>query len=250
MQPPGQPLSMKSPTDITEVDGVTVITADRPKGMKPVGVLIVEDHLALRQLLASHLIASACYEVVGQTSSGREVAQECDRLKPHVLILDLDLPDQDGLDAVAEVRTRTPETQILIFSALTDAATVRRALELGACGFVEKCAGIDTLDRAIAAVSLGQPFFGDHILQTLPAVVRGAGQSTVPCLSPRECEVLALVANGHSSREIADGLGLSVRTVENHRSNIMHALGARNTADLTREAMRLGLVSVDRRARR
>jgi DNA-binding NarL/FixJ family response regulator len=96
-------------------------------------------------------------------------------------------------------------------------------------------------------VSLGQPFYGDAILQTLPAVVFGQTQAAAAELSPRECEVLALVANGHSSREIATGLGLSVRTVENHRSNIMHTLGARNTADLTREAMRLGLVAVERR---
>jgi DNA-binding NarL/FixJ family response regulator len=219
------------------------------KGIKRTRVLIVEDHVSLRELLADHLTNSACYEVVGQTSQGREVVAECERLKPQILILDLDLPDQDGLDVIAEVRVQSPETQILVFSALTDAGTVRRAIEAGACGFVEKTVAVDTLDRAIAAVSLGQPFYGDVILQALPAVLFGQGQAGDAELSPREREVLALVANGHNSREIATGLGLSVRTVENHRSNIMHALGARNTADLTREAMRLGLVQVARRKR-
>jgi DNA-binding NarL/FixJ family response regulator len=233
------PVSSPAPADAGATTG--------NKAIKPVRVLIVEDHVALRQLLAAHLAASACYEVVGQVASGSEVAAACATLQPNLLILDLDLPDVDGLDVVTDVRTAAPETQILIFSALTDAGTVRRALETGACGFVEKTAGVNVLDRAIAAVSLGQPFFGDHILQTLPAVVRGQGEPASPHLSPRECEILALVANGHSSKEIAAGLHISVRTVENHRSNIMHSLKARNTADLTREAMRLGLVAVNRK---
>lgn len=220
------------------------------RDLKRVRVYIAEDHSALRQLLATHLAASACYEVVGQTDRGWEAILACQQLRPQVLILDLDLPDENGLEVLTAVRAQTPGTQILVFSALTDPGTVRRALERGAAGFVEKTAGIDTLDRAIAAVSLGQTFFGDHILQTLPALLRGETASTDARLSPRECEVLALVANGHSSREIAAGLGLSIRTVENHRGNIMRALGARNTADLTREAMRLGLVSISPTARR
>jgi len=219
------------------------------RDLKRVRVYIAEDHLALRELLATHLAESACYEVVGQTDRGWEVTLACQQLRPQVLILDLALPDEDGLDVITAVKTKAPGTQILIFSALTDPTTVRRALELGAGGFVEKTAGLETLDRAIAAVSLGQTFFGDHILQTMPAVLRGEAARVGSKLSPRECEVLALVANGHSSREIAHGLGLSIRTVENHRSNIMRALGARNTADLTREAMRLGLVSINRPGR-
>lgn len=214
------------------------------RDLKRVRVFIAEDHATLRQLLATHLTASACYEVVGQTDRGWEAVLACQQLRPLVLILDLDLPDENGLEVLTTVRAQTPGTQVLVFSALTDPATVRRALELGAAGFVEKTAGIDVLDRAIAAVSLGKTFFGDQILQTLPAVLRGEGARVDSRLSPRECEVLALVANGHSSREIAAGLNLSVRTVENHRGNIMRSLGARNTADLTREAMRLGLVSV------
>ncbi len=217
------------------------------KGIKRTRVFIVEDHVSLRELLARHLADSACYEVVGQTGSGRDVVAECVRLKPQVLVLDLDLPDQDGVELIADVRAQSPETQVLVFSALTDAGTVRRAIETGACGYVEKAVAVDTLDRAIAAVALSQPFYGDAILQTLPAVVFGQGQAAGSELSPREREVLTLVANGHNSREIATGLGLSVRTVENHRSNIMHTLGARNSADLTREAMRLGLVQIDRR---
>lgn len=216
-------------------------------GIKPVRIFIAEDHTALRQLLASHFSASACYEVVGQTAQGGDILEQCRRLRPQVLILDVSLPDLDGLEVITTLAQDVPETRVLVFSALIDPATVRRAINLGACGFVEKTADIDTLNRAVAAVSLGQPFYGDHVLQTLPSVLRGETPEEVSRLSPRECEVLALVANGHSSREIATGLGLSVRTVENHRSNIMHALGARNTADLTREALRLGLVSIDPR---
>jgi DNA-binding NarL/FixJ family response regulator len=227
---------------------ISATSATVAKGIRPTRVYIGEDHICVRELLANHLAQSACYEVVGQSASAAEVVVDCARLQPQVLILDLDLPDQDGLEVIATVRSQSPGTQILIFSAMTDASTVRRAIEAGACGFVEKATAVDTLNRAIAAVSLGQPFYGDEILQTLPAVVFGHHpQEAASELSPREKEVLALVANGQSSREIAAGLGLSVRTVENHRGNIMHTLGARNTADLTREAMRLGLVRVERR---
>lgn len=217
--------------------------------IKRVRVLIVEDHTSLRQLLVSHLANSACYEVVGQSADGRDVVANCVGLKPQVLILDLELPNCDGLDLIDVVRAQSPETRILVFSGFTDAPTVRRAIQAGACGFVEKTASLETFNRAIGAVSLGQPFYGDEILQTLPAIMLGQHETSASELSPRESEVLALVANGRSSKEIADGLGLSVRTIENHRSNIVRTLGVRNTADLTREAMRLGLVQVARRNR-
>jgi DNA-binding NarL/FixJ family response regulator len=211
-------------------------------------IFLVEDHTALRELLARHLAESTCYEIVGQGATAGDLVERCAELRPHVLVLDLELSDGDGLEAIGAIRAASPDTQVLVFSALTDPATIRRALEAGACGFVEKTAPIETLDRAIAAVSLGQSFFGDQVLQTLPALVCGHPEPIQSELSPREREVLGLVANGHSSREIATQLGLSIRTIENHRSNIMHALGARNTADLTREALRLGLVTIGRRS--
>jgi two-component system response regulator NreC len=224
-----------------------VLDSSGPKGMKPVRILIAEDHTVLREMLTKHLGASSHYQVVGQTDKCSDVVSECERLQPQLLILDLNLQDGDGLEVAAAVRERAPQTHLLIFSAQTDAVTIRRALEVGACGFVEKTVDIETLDRAIAAVSLGQAFFGECVLQILPGIVRGQHEQPVEQLSAREREVLGLVAGGHSSKVIAQQLGISVRTVENHRSNIMHAIGARNTADLTREALRRGLVNVGQR---
>lgn len=217
------------------------------QGVKTIRVMIAEDHASLRELLANHLAKSDRYEVVCQTAVFDDVARECERLHPQLLILDLDLQGCDGLEAAKAVRICSPETRVLIFSAYTDAATVRRALAAGACGFIEKTAAIETVDRAIAAVALGQAFFGESILKLLPAILQGQHAGLPNGLSDREREVLTLVAGGLTSKMIATRLGLSVRTVENHRSNIMRTMGAHNTADLTREAMRRGLVDLERR---
>lgn len=238
---------METSLEAATVDaGATPATASRVKGIKAVRVFIAEDHTALREMLANHLATSPCYEVVGQSSRIGDVVRECERLRPQLLILDLNLQDGDGLDVAAVVRANAPQTNLLIFSERTDAATIRRALEVGACGFVEKTVDVDTLDRAIAAAALGQAFFSESILQILPGIVRGEHDQSRELLSEREREVLCLVAQGNSSKAIAAQLGISVRTVENHRSNIMRAVGAHNTADLTREALRRGLVGLTR----
>lgn len=209
----------------------------------PLTLYIAEDHTAIRELLVSHLGMLKTYKVVGQTADGRQVLNDCLRLKPRLLILDLGLPGLGGVEVARSITRDLPETSILIFTSHDDAATVRQVMEAGARGMVEKSAPFDTLIKAIDAVGSGKAFFGDAVTQALhrsfvePIVTRSPDT-----LTPREREVLQLVAEGRSNKEISTTLGLSIRTAENHRHNIMRKLDAHNAADLTRAAFRLGLL--------
>lgn len=212
----------------------------------PLPVYIAEDHTALRNLLASHLAIQGKYQVVGQTGDGRQVLDDCRRCQPKLLILDLGLPGLGGIDIARAVRSELPHTYILIFTSHDDPVSVRQAMEAGAKGMVEKSASIEVLSRAIDTVSAGRAFFGEAVSQALqrtfvdPIVTRSDDT-----LTAREREVLQLVAEGFSSKQICARLDITVRTAENHRHNIMRKLDAHNAADLTRAAYRLGLLRGD-----
>lgn len=209
----------------------------------PLTIFLAEDHVAIRELLYRHLSSLPGYRVVGQTADGREVAAACARLKPQLLVLDLGLYGLDGIQVAKAVGQVASATKILIFSSHHDPATVRRALEAGVTGIVEKTAPMNALIKAIDEVGRGQAFFSEAVTQSLhrsfapPPTDRIVGD-----LTPRELEVLQAVAEGLSNKEVSTKLGISVKTAENHRHNLMSKLKARNSADLTREAYRLGLI--------
>jgi two-component system secretion response regulator SsrB len=208
-----------------------------------VTLYVAEDHVGIRELLVRFLGSIPKYEVVGQMTDGRLVAGDCRRLKPKVLILDLDLPGLDGIEIAGLIRDQCPDTKILVFSGMTDSATVRQALEAGVHGIIEKTASIDLLEKAINAVAAGEPFYGDAITKVMHDLVIDSGTiQSQSGLSPREQQVLRLVAEGNSNREVATQLGISLKTAENHRHKIMRKLNAHNGADLTREAFRLGIL--------
>jgi DNA-binding NarL/FixJ family response regulator len=218
-----------------------------PASKGPLTIYLAEDHIAIRELLVAHLRMQPAYSVIGQTDDGRQVVEDCTRLKPRLLILDLGLPGLNGVEVARALTKAVPQTHILIFTSHHDAATVRQVLEAGARGMVEKSAPFDQLVKAIEAVSAGRAFFGDAVTASLqrsfsdPVATR-----TVDNLTTREREVLQLVAEGLSNKEISSRLGISVKTAENHRHNLMRKLGAHNGSDLTREAYRLGLLRADR----
>lgn len=212
----------------------------------PLTLYVAEDHTALRNLLVNHLLTQKKYQVVGQTADGRQVLEECRRLKPQLLILDLGLPGLGGVEIARAVTRELPETHILIFTSHDDTATVRQAMEAGARGMVEKSASLETLCKAIDYVGSGRAFFGDTMAQALHrSFVAPVASQSDDTLTAREREVLQLVAEGRSNKEVCARLGISVRTAENHRHNIMRKLDAHNAADLTRAAYRLGLLRGD-----
>lgn len=210
--------------------------------VKPVSVVIAEDHVAIGTLLSRLLEARGAYRVLEQFTRGADVARRCHELRPQLLILDIELPDMSGLQVAREVAATTPETHILVFSGNIHPEVVCDALRAGVRGILEKTAGLELLESAVATVSLGRDFFGPAVLPILPQALRLMQDAPTDGLTDREREILVLVAEGMSNRAIAQRLGISERTVGNHRANTMGKLGAHNAADLTREAMRLGLV--------
>ena len=209
----------------------------------PTTVYLAEDHVAIRELLRRHLEMLPAYRVVGETSDGTQVAAACRQLKPQVLVLDLGLPGLGGVEVAQAVTRDSSRTKILVFTAHHSPTVVRQALEAGALGMVEKSAPFDTLLKAIEAVAVGRAFFGEAITQQMQqAFQTPAAADPAQALTPREREVLKLVAGGRSNKEVAEQLGISVKTAENHRHNLMTKLEAHNAADLTRAAFQLGVL--------
>jgi DNA-binding NarL/FixJ family response regulator len=211
-------------------------------------VFIAEDHVAIREVLSAFLSTKPNIKIVGEASDGHQVLTEVTRLKPNLLLLDIDMPGINGISIARNLTLSQPETQTLIFSSHTDAATVRLVLEAGVRGVIEKTSRVDTLLQAIETVGAGKAYFGERITQSLQqAFITPAAAKPNAGLTPREHEVLQLIAEGCSNKEVSTKLGISIKTAENHRHHIMEKLGAHNAADLTREAFNLGLVRTNTR---
>lgn len=196
-------------------------------------------------LLASYLAPMPSYKVLGRALDGRTALEECLKLKPDILVLDLELPEMNGVQIVRRLVEARSSTRIVVFSSRADRATIRHLVELGVKGIVEKPAELSSLLQAIDAVGHGRAFFGPATIQILQqAFSDPMATRTEDNLTLREREVLQLVAEGRSNKEVATKLEISLKTVENHRHNLMAKLNAHNGADLTREAFRLGLIAL------
>lgn len=203
-------------------------------------VLLVEDHTIVREGLRAMLAMRSEIEVVGESADGLSAVEEAKRLRPDVIVMDLNLPKQGGLDATRAIREALPDTRVLVLSMYGGAEHVRPALRAGASGYLVKGTGVAELVSGILSVAKGQAYFSHDVAAHL---LREEQNSTA--LTARELEVLKLVASGMSSQEIADALSLSIKTVESHRSRVMTKLDVTNVAMLVRESIRLGLVTAD-----
>lgn len=205
-------------------------------------VMIVEDQTAIRQMLATFLSAMPNTTVVAQAGTVEEALKLAEEHRPQVIVLDWMLAGGMGLDFLRSVRVEPPP-RVLVFSANTTELAIREALGAGARGYIEKTASFSEFTSALKAVAEGRTYLGPAISRTVQRMVTAPGSSNSQTeLSPRERDVLRYVAEGLSSKEIADRLGLSVRTVENHRGNISRRTGLHSVAQLTLHAVRLGLV--------
>jgi DNA-binding NarL/FixJ family response regulator len=201
-----------------------------------VEVLLAEDQPVVRAGIRALLEATGRFSVAGEADDGPEAVEAMLRLRPAVGVFDVGLPRESGIGAVRRIRAAWPEARVLMLSVHRDAEYVRAALEAGAAGYVLKWTPAAVLLEALDAVAGGGSFLD-------PAAAREAilAPQTRP-LSPREREVLRLLANGRSTKEAAAALGLSPKTVETHRAHIMDKLGIRDLAGLVRHAIREGLV--------
>lgn len=224
--------------------------SENKQWVKPVSVVIAEDHEVIRILLVKQLESRGAYRVLKHVTHGAEVAAICGELRPQLLILDVELPDCSGLQVARDVAASSPDTHILLFTGFVQPSMICEALQAGVHGILEKTAGLEDLESAVATVSLGRDYFGKAVLPILPQALKMLHDTPTAGLTEREREILILIAEGHSSRQIAERFGISERTVGNHRANMMSKLGAHNAADLTREAVRLGLLDASKRPTR
>ena len=201
-------------------------------------VLLVDDHSLVRRGFRRLLEEDSGIRVVGECSDGDEAVKEASRLRPAVVVMDFALSSMNGAVATRHIRKACPETAVLVLSMHSEASYVRACLEAGAKGYLLKNAMDLELVQAVKRVAANECVL-DPRLGSL------AAQAEAPSgLTTRELEVLQLIVNGRSNKEIATVLGVSVNTVAVHRANIMQALGLHNTAELVVYAIRQGLVSI------
>jgi RNA polymerase sigma factor (sigma-70 family) len=211
-------------------------------------VLVVDDHAIVREGLRNVLSATEGFAVVGEAGTGADALALAEAQRPDVVLLDLTMPGMSGLAVAAELRRRVPDARILVLSMHEQDEYVLAAVRGGAHGYVLKDTGPAELRAAIRAVHAGDGYFSPAVASRLSAAVRDEVATEAPHqrlerLTPREREVLALVAAGNTNRAIAAHLGISPRTVESHRESLMKKLSLRSVADLTRFAVQAGLIA-------
>jgi two-component system, NarL family, response regulator NreC len=209
---------------------------------EPIRILLVDDHAVLRSGLRLLLEREEGLEPVGEAGTAEEAVRSLPRLRPDVVVIDIEMPGMGGLDGTALIRERAPEARVLVLSMHDQARDVRRAFDAGADGYLLKSAADEDLVRAIRAVAAGERYVHPSLGAVLAAPPR---EGPLGVLSLREREVLRLLALGHTNHEIADRLIVSVRTVESHRAHVMTKLRVTTRAGLVRAALDAGLLAED-----
>lgn len=211
-------------------------------------ILIADDHGIVRQGLRSVLSRDPYFEVVGEAVTGAETVVLAGKLAPNVLIIDIAMPELNGIDAASQISKAHPDIKIIILSMHLDETYVLRALNVGAKGYLLKDSAEMDLVRAVHAVYRGKPFFSPEIAQVLledymRTLQQKKLQDSYQLLTDREKEVLSLLAHGKSNKEAAACLDLSVNTVEAHRNSLMKKLNLHNTAEIVLYAVRKRIVT-------
>jgi len=214
---------------------------------KRVRVLLAEDHALVRQGFRRMLEDDARIAVVGEASTGLAAIEHCARLKPDVVVMDLSMPELGGLEATAEILKAAPDTKVLILSMYSNPAYVRKAFEVGAKGYILKDAVEVDLAQAVMTLAHGDtymsPAISNLVIETLKTgKLDNATEDPYDRLTLREKEVLQLIAQGKSNKEIAVLLDISVNTVAVHRARLMETLGLHRTAEIVLYAVKKGLI--------
>lgn len=216
--------------------------------MNPITILLVEDHEIVREGLAALLKVESDMKIIGQAEDGRRAVNQVSKLCPDVVVMDIAMPLLNGLDAAKQILKEAPGTRIIILSAHNDDAYVQKAISIGVSGYLIKQTASHVLPEAIREVASGKSFFSPLIAkrledQALKARADGtSGTSKPPQLTPRESEVLQLIAEGNPNKMTADILNISIKTVEKHRQSLMEKLNIHDTAGLTRHAIAEGVI--------
>jgi two-component system, NarL family, response regulator NreC len=216
--------------------------------MRKIRILLADDHTLIRRGLRLVIEQQPDLVVVGEGSDGREAVSLAASLKPDVAVLDIGMPNLNGIEAARQITDRETGTAVVILSMYSDETYILRALKAGARGYLLKDSAESDLVKAIHSVAEGKSFFSPTVSRVLledymRKLQRTGGESSYDLLTPREREVLQLIAEGKSNKEIADMLTLSVYTVETHRGNLMEKLNLKGIPELILYAVRKGIIA-------
>ena len=218
------------------------------KPVKKITVLLAEDHLIVREGFRSLLKGETDLQLVGEAETGRQAVQLTKKLRPAVVVMDIAMPQLNGLEAARQIMETIPTTKVVMLSAHSDEAYVEQATAAGAMGYLIKQTSSHDLCKAIREVHNGNTFFSPSIGKQVKNQSKKSpkrdelGMKRSAGLSSREVEVLQLVAEGKANKETASELGISIKTVEKHRQHLMQKLNIHDTAGLTRYAISSGII--------
>jgi DNA-binding NarL/FixJ family response regulator len=215
-------------------------------------IIIIDDHPLFREGLKTIISRDNRFKVVGEAGSGHEGFEMVKRLKPDLVVIDISLPDQSGIQLARDLRERLSEIKILIVSMHSKIDYIAEAFQAGATGYVVKESASERLLQGLKSVAKGDYYLDSSVshavvenLMKSPLKAAKITDADYATLTPREQEVMRLLAEGLSSKAVAEKLFISPKTVENHRANIMNKLGLHSTIELVRYAAKLGLIDVD-----
>jgi DNA-binding NarL/FixJ family response regulator len=213
--------------------------------MMPLRILVVDDHAVVRRGVRSLLESHEGWEVCGEATTGRDAVEQSRRLRPDVVVMDLSLPELNGLDATRQILKDAPDTEVLVLTMHHSEELARDVLQAGARGYVLKSDADENLITAVDSLRQHKPFLTSTVTEFVldGYVRRGDAAQEDPALTAREREIIQLVAEGQSNKAAATTLGISVKTIEAHRANIMRKLHLHSVSDLVRYAIRNKIVT-------
>ena len=216
---------------------------------RPIRIILADDHQIVRQGLRILLEAEPDMEVIAEADNGRKVLKQAQELAPDVIIMDLSMPELNGIEATRQILSGAPEVKVVALSMHSDSLFVLNMIKSGASGYLLKDCALEELVKAIRTVidqkTYLSPGISDIVIRDFVTGWQTTNSSAFSVLSPREREVLQLMAEGRTTNQIADGLCVSVKTVEAHRKQVMTKLGIHSVAELTKYAIRQGLTSLE-----
>ncbi len=210
--------------------------------MKKISILLVDDHTIVRQGLKALLTQDAGIEVIGEAEDGRQAVEMAAKTRPDIVVMDVAMPFMNGLDATRQVLKSLPTTKVLVLSSYGEDDYVQQLIEAGAAGYLLKATAASELQLAIREIHKGNAFFSSSIVKRQRERMRRAFDDGRPhnrnmSLTPREAQVLYLIADGRANKQAAAELGISIKTIEKHRQQVMNKLNIHDVAGLTRYAV-------------